>query len=386
MPAFGVTIGDFERLRDDRLRAGGHHLRLGAQRLEAGRELRPRRLHRDHPRQALPRGDQGDREPGDEVPGRPLPRRARHGRGAARLRLHRGTAATRRRSPRGSPRRSRRASTSTRDLARVGVANQTTMLSGESLAIAEEFRREHGAALRRRGARREHFRSFDTICSATQERQDAVLALLEEPLDVMVVVGGYNSSNTCHLAALVQSQGVPTYPHRGRRRRRPGRGDDPPPADRHQGRGRRRRLARRRAAVIGITAGASTPNNKIGETVVRICESAGVLARAAGDTDAPRLRCPMPHPISPPSETWRPSRPPPASGLQRPGRQRHALCRHARHVTTSLAGTPGWALADTLVVEVRDAEGNPCPAPRVHLVASAGWAPCRCSWRTPTTG
>ena len=46
LPAFGVTIGDFERLRAHRLRAGGHHLRLGAQRLEAGRELRPRRLHR----------------------------------------------------------------------------------------------------------------------------------------------------------------------------------------------------------------------------------------------------------------------------------------------------------------------------------------------------
>ena len=56
-----------------------------------------------------------------------------------------------------------------------------------------------------------HFRSFDTICSATQERQDAVLALLDEPLDVMVVVGGYNSSNTCHLAALVQSRGIRTF-------------------------------------------------------------------------------------------------------------------------------------------------------------------------------
>src|SRR5919106_5601228 len=94
-----------------------------------------------------------------------------------------------------------------RDLERVGIANQTTMLSGESLAIAEEVRcsmvRRHGEAAG------EHFRSFDTICSATQERQDAVVALLEEPLDVMVVVGGYNSSNTCHLAALVHSRGGP---------------------------------------------------------------------------------------------------------------------------------------------------------------------------------
>src|SRR5215213_10281165 len=90
-----------------------------------------------------------------------------------------------------------------RDLVRVGIANQTTMLSGESLAIAAEIGR---SMARRYGeeALAGHFRSFDTICSATQERQDAVLALIEEPLDVMVVVGGYNSSNTCHLAALVQ--------------------------------------------------------------------------------------------------------------------------------------------------------------------------------------
>ena len=57
----------------------------------------------------------------------------------------------------------------------------------------------------------DHFRTFDTICSATQERQDAVVTLLEEPLDVMVVVGGYNSSNTTHLAALVESHGVRAY-------------------------------------------------------------------------------------------------------------------------------------------------------------------------------
>src|SRR6185436_6119313 len=89
-----------------------------------------------------------------------------------------------------------------RDLARVGLANQTTMLCGESLAIAEEVRK---SMIRRYGAESidQHFRSFDTTCSATQERQDAVLALLREPLDLMVVVGGYNSSNTCHLAALV---------------------------------------------------------------------------------------------------------------------------------------------------------------------------------------
>ncbi|HEU5260674.1 MAG TPA: 4-hydroxy-3-methylbut-2-enyl diphosphate reductase, partial [Gemmatimonadales bacterium] len=96
-----------------------------------------------------------------------------------------------------------------RDLERVGVANQTTMLSGESLAIAAELRRtmakRHGEA-----ALTEHFRTFDTICSATQDRQDAVLKLIAEPLDLMVVIGGYNSSNTSHLAAICQAK-VPTY-------------------------------------------------------------------------------------------------------------------------------------------------------------------------------
>jgi len=161
-----------------------------------------------------------------------------------------------------------------RDLVRVGIANQTTMLSGESLAIARQI----GASMARRygeAALAEHFRSFDTICSATQERQDAVVALLDQPLDVMVVVGGYNSSNTCHLAALVQSRGVPVFHI-----------EDASAVDpvsrtlRHQPIGTRQEAIATDwlgpARIIGITAGASTPNNKIGETIVRICDTAGV--------------------------------------------------------------------------------------------------------------
>src|SRR5207253_6675047 len=96
-----------------------------------------------------------------------------------------------------------------RDLVSVGVANQTTMLSGESLAIAAELRR---AMAKRYGdaAVPRHFRTFDTICSATQDRQDAVLKLIAEPLDVMVVIGGYNSSHPSPLAAICQEK-VPTY-------------------------------------------------------------------------------------------------------------------------------------------------------------------------------
>ena len=96
-----------------------------------------------------------------------------------------------------------------RDLLRVGVANQTTMLARESLAIGEEIgqalARAHGADYRA-----EHFRTFDTICSATQDRQDAVEALLREPLDAMLVIGGYNSSNTISLAAICAAK-VRTY-------------------------------------------------------------------------------------------------------------------------------------------------------------------------------
>ena len=167
-----------------------------------------------------------------------------------------------------------------RDLVRVGIANQTTMLSGESLAIAEEVKK---SMVRRYGevVLAEHFRSFDTICSVTQERQDAVLALLQDPLDLMVVVGGYNSSNTCHLAALVRSRGVPVYHIEDADAIDPERG-----TLRHQPIGSKQESAAPGwlgdARIIGITAGASTPNNKVGETIDRICATAGVPLEISG--------------------------------------------------------------------------------------------------------
>src|SRR5690349_16111669 len=96
-----------------------------------------------------------------------------------------------------------------RDLRRIGVANQTTMLARESLAVGELIGQSMAKAWGPDYAR-ENFRTFDTICSATQERQDAVVELLREPLDVMVVIGGYNSSNTMSLAALCAEK-VRTY-------------------------------------------------------------------------------------------------------------------------------------------------------------------------------
>src|SRR5256885_3640161 len=97
-----------------------------------------------------------------------------------------------------------------RDLVRVGVANQTTMLSGESLAIAAELRKSMSQRYGEASVA-EHFRTFDTICSATQDRQDAVLKLIAEPLDLMVVIGGHHSSNNTPPPANFHEQG-PDYP------------------------------------------------------------------------------------------------------------------------------------------------------------------------------
>ena len=94
-------------------------------------------------------------------------------------------------------------------LARIGLANQTTMLSSESLEISDVIR---ASMVRRHGDRdiEKRFLSFDTICSATQERQDAVIELCDEGVDLMLVIGGYNSSNTTHLAEIC-AQKFPTY-------------------------------------------------------------------------------------------------------------------------------------------------------------------------------
>ena len=162
-----------------------------------------------------------------------------------------------------------------RHLARIGVANQTTMLARESLAIADAV----GLALARAKGevyRATNFRTFDTICSATQDRQDAVNALLLEPLDVMLVIGGYNSSNTISLAALCDER-VPTFhvsdadcilvDSGSIRHVRPGSSDEIETAGWLRATGELR---------VGITAGASTPNNKIDEAVARIFATRGV--------------------------------------------------------------------------------------------------------------
>ena len=159
------------------------------------------------------------------------------------------------------------------DLVRVGCANQTTMLMSESLEIGEMV----GAAMRERYGDNlaAHFRAFDTICSATQERQDAVEALLDtEPVDLMIVVGGYNSSNTVNLARICATR-ARTYHiadpgcllSAGQIRHRPVGAPSTVRADEVVTEGW---LPLEGRIVIGLTAGASTPNNIVGQVIETI--------------------------------------------------------------------------------------------------------------------
>ena len=168
-------------------------------------------------------------------------------------------------------------------LQKIGVANQTTMLANESLAIGARIREAMVEGSGEEYAE-SNFRSFGTICSATQERQDAIEAMMDEgPPEVMIVMGGYNSSNTDHLAHLCRKF-TTTYhiedaacidPEDGTIRHKPDVGSATPevvvtawmpegPFD------------------LGMSAGASTPNNKIGEALVRILEIRGVEYQFTG--------------------------------------------------------------------------------------------------------
>lgn len=161
-------------------------------------------------------------------------------------------------------------------LRRVGVANQTTMMRGET----EEVQRRIEAAIHDRdGAEtsKQNFRFFDTICGATQERQDALKEMLESSMDLLLVIGGYNSSNTSHLAEMGEAK-LPTYFIRN--------------AGRLESRLRivhfdqhaKEEIATEnwlpeRPVTIGLTAGASCPNNLIEETILRIYELHGISAK-----------------------------------------------------------------------------------------------------------
>jgi 4-hydroxy-3-methylbut-2-en-1-yl diphosphate reductase len=166
-----------------------------------------------------------------------------------------------------------------KDLSHVGLANQTTMLMSESLEIGDMFR----DAMRERygeAGLASRYRAFDTICSATQDRQDAVIQLLAaEPLDLMVVIGGYNSSNTCNLAHICAEK-VPTF-HIA----------EPqclvsPGEVRHKPVGRKEEITASGwlpsdgVVRIGLTSGASTPDNLVEQVIERLDAFANASAPA----------------------------------------------------------------------------------------------------------
>ena len=153
------------------------------------------------------------------------------------------------------------------------------MLMSESLAIERMLRQ---AMIDRYGEADlgSHFRAFDTICSATQERQDAVVSLLDgTPLDLMIVVGGYNSSNTCNLARICAGR-VCTFHIAGSAclvsptvvRHRP---IGPPSTAGPEELTSTGWLPAEGPLVVGLTAGASTPNNIVGEVMSRLAEFGG---------------------------------------------------------------------------------------------------------------
>jgi len=154
-----------------------------------------------------------------------------------------------------------------RDLLRLGVANQTTMLKSETEEIGRLFER---TMLQRFGPAQlgEHFLAFNTICDATQERQDAMFALVDEPLDLMVVIGGFNSSNTTHLQEIAVSRGIRSFHIDTPERIGPGNVIE------HKPLGEELQLEQpflpEGAIRVGITSGASTPDRVVEDVIRRL--------------------------------------------------------------------------------------------------------------------
>ena len=159
------------------------------------------------------------------------------------------------------------------DLTAIGVANQTTMLRGET----EEVQRRLRAAMAGKYGEdqiNQHFRFFDTICGATQDRQDALGKLLQTQLDLLLVVGGYNSSNTSHLAEMGEAK-LPTYFIKNAAMM------ESDSLIRHYNQHIHQEVETRNwlpggKITVGITAGASCPNNLIEETIRRLFDLRGI--------------------------------------------------------------------------------------------------------------
>ena len=158
-------------------------------------------------------------------------------------------------------------------LKQVGVANQTTMLKSET----EEIQRRIMAVVNERDGSAGNCQVFDTICGATQERQDALFEMLKDPMDILLVVGGYNSSNTAHLVEIGQEE-LPTFFIRD--------ADCIESLEQivHFDLEQKSEITTKynnllnqdKHVVVGITAGASCPNNLIENTILRVCQLRGI--------------------------------------------------------------------------------------------------------------
>lgn len=158
-------------------------------------------------------------------------------------------------------------------LQKIGVANQTTMLKSET----EEIQRRIRQAIVDRDGSEDRFQMFDTICGATQERQDALFEMLRKPMDLLLVIGGYNSSNTAHLVEIAEPQ-LPTFFIRSASCIHSL--EEIVHYDLHHARETTTDYSRLFSddlpVTIGITAGASCPNNLIEETLFKLFELRGV--------------------------------------------------------------------------------------------------------------
>lgn len=157
-------------------------------------------------------------------------------------------------------------------LRKIGVANQTTMLKGETLEIQNRLAK----AVTDRDGSSENFHAFDTICGATQERQDALFEMLKTKMDLLLVVGGYNSSNTAHLVEIGEKE-LPTFFIRDAGQIKSL--EEIVHYDLHTKEERTANYADvfsgKEHVIVGLTAGASCPNNLIEATVRKVFELRG---------------------------------------------------------------------------------------------------------------